>query len=635
MVQEGQKREREGDAEPSRTPSKLEAIPEEDLEQELVGPVLPEPKKRRVLEHEKVYLDALPSAAMYERSYMHRDQITQVAVAQATDFIITGSKDGHLKFWKKRAEGIEFVKHFRAHLGAVDGLVLSPDSSLLVSFSHDKTVKVFDVVNFDMMTMLKLPYIPLCAAWIYKKGEARTRLAISDQGSPDVHVYDVRGGSDDPIHTFQPHRSPVAVLAYSPVRDTCISADQSGVLEYWSGSTYSFPAAAVSFRSKLDSDLYALAKAKAQAQHLEISKNGVHFAVICSDRRVRVFAVRTGKLTRIYDESLEAANELQRGDTEMFKLEPIDFGRRMAQERELQAADPALPTNAAFDESGNFLIYPTLLGIKVVNLVTNQVSRVIGQVESGDRYLWVALYQGDPRKSRPGKLPGAAAESSQKQAERDPTLIATAFTKERFYLFSKREPPEALDALNSRDVFNEKPRVDDIMVEGGGAAEAQNILPRGAIIHTTKGDIWLKLFPDECPKTVENFTSHAKNGYYDNIIFHRIIKGFMLQTGDPLGNGTGGQSIWGSEFEDEFSRSLRHDRPFTLSMANAGPGTNGSQFFITTVPTPWLDNKHTVFGRVVKGTDVILNIEKTKTDRNDKPLEDIKMVNIETKMAID
>lgn len=91
--------------------------------------------------------------------------------------------------------------------------------------------------------------------------------------------------------------------------------------------------------------------------------------------------------------------------------------------------------------------------MQVVNLVTNQVSRVIGQVESGDRYLWVALYQGDPRKSRPGKLPGAAAESSQKQAERDPTLIATAFTKERFYLFSKREPPEALDALNSRQAL--------------------------------------------------------------------------------------------------------------------------------------------------------------------------------------
>ena len=87
-----------------------------------------------------------------------------------------------------------------------------------------------------------------------------------------------------------------------------------------------------------------------------------------------------------------------------------------------------------------------------------------------------------------------------------------------------------------RDVFNEKPTVEEMLAaEGGAAAEAANVLPRGAVMHTTKGDIWLKLFPDECPKTVENFTAHSKNGYYDNVIFHRIIKGFMLQTGDPLG----------------------------------------------------------------------------------------------------
>jgi peptidyl-prolyl cis-trans isomerase B (cyclophilin B) len=121
-----------------------------------------------------------------------------------------------------------------------------------------------------------------------------------------------------------------------------------------------------------------------------------------------------------------------------------------------------------------------------------------------------------------------------------------------------------------------------------------------ATIQTTKGDIRLTLFPDKAPLTVLNFVNLAKRGFYDGLKFHRVIPDFMIQGGCPLGTGTGGP---GYRFKDEFSKDLRHDKPGMLSMANAGPGTNGSQFFITHVPTPWLDDKHAIFGQVVGPED--------------------------------
>lgn len=126
-----------------------------------------------------------------------------------------------------------------------------------------------------------------------------------------------------------------------------------------------------------------------------------------------------------------------------------------------------------------------------------------------------------------------------------------------------------------------------------------------AIMHTEKGDIHIELFAEKTPKTVNNFVFLSQQGFYDGVIFHRVIKDFMTQGGDPTGTGRGGP---GYKFEDEFNPSLKHNMPGILSMANAGPRTNGSQFFITHVPTPWLDNKHTVFGVVTKGMDVVLAI---------------------------
>jgi peptidyl-prolyl cis-trans isomerase B (cyclophilin B) len=123
-----------------------------------------------------------------------------------------------------------------------------------------------------------------------------------------------------------------------------------------------------------------------------------------------------------------------------------------------------------------------------------------------------------------------------------------------------------------------------------------------AIISTDKGDIRLKLFPDQTPKTVANFANLANRGYYDGLVFHRVIPDFMIQGGDPTGTGSGGP---GYKFEDEFDPALKHDEPGVLSMANAGPGTNGSQFFITHGATPWLDGKHTVFGKVEQGQEIV------------------------------
>ena len=177
-------------------------------------------------------------------------------------------------------------------------------------------------------------------------------------------------------------------------------------------------------------------------------------------------------------------------------------------------------------------------------------------------------------------------------------------------------------------------------------------------VHTNLGDFTLELFPEVAPKTVENFVTHAKNGYYNGVIFHRVIEDFMIQGGDPTGTGMGGESIYGRTFEDEFSREA-FNLYGTLSMANAGPNTNGSQFFIVTakqVPaqmlkqlkdggwpeeiveeyakvggTPWLDHRHTVFGRVVEGMDVVLKIEGVERNAQDRPLDDVVIESMDLK----
>ncbi|KAF2084222.1 cyclophilin type peptidyl-prolyl cis-trans isomerase/CLD [Saccharata proteae CBS 121410] len=588
------------------------------------GPALPSEapkKKRRRLPYEKLYVAALPKSARYSKSLMHKDQLCFTTFTSLTDFLITSSVDGTVKFWKKTGGGLEFVKEFKAHNGEIKSVSVSSDGRSFATAGTDDSVKIFDVITFDLLAMLTLEVSPKSVCWVHGRGASLPLLAVSVEAEKTIRIYDGRGENQKPIHIIKGlHRSPVSLMAYNNEYDCVISADEGGMVEYWRpNGSYEKPDNVFSMKSA--TNLFEFKKAKSVPTSITISPTGTHFATFSfPDRKVRVFEFSSGKLYRTYDESIETITEMQQAGTALQQLENVEFGRRLAVERELE--HPALQhrVNVIFDESGNFILYGSILGTKVINTFTNRVVKVYGK-EEPFRALNLALYQGQPEKKGLMTVEMAASENPliQEAEARDSMLVTTGSGKVRFYMFTNDEDI----SKSERDVHNEKPR--DLATRKQSESK-QGESGHAAVIHTTYGDIHIRLFPDAAPKAVENFVTHSKNGFYNNIIFHRVIKKFMIQTGDPLGDGTGGTSIWGKEFEDEFS-SLKHDKPYTVSMANAGPNTNGSQFFITTERTPWLDNVHTIFGRAVQGLDVVHKIENAKAFK-EKPEEDIRIVSI-------
>lgn len=587
------------------------------------GPALPStvpPKKKRKLPFEALYVDALPKGTRYSKSLMHKDQVSSVTVASSpSDFVITTSIDGVVKFWKKVGTGIEFAKEYRAHDGRIQSSTISADGSMFATAGDeaDNTIKLFDVVTFDLLSMLNLDKAAACICWVHRRGSSP--LLATSFGS-EIRIYDGRGEREQALYTsVSLHRSPVAAMAYNPAYDCVVSADESGMLEYWRpGELFEKPDNV--FKTKSGTSLFDFKKNKSAPCSITVSPSGHQFATWSfPDRKIRVFDFASGKLHRSYDESLETIIDMQQAGTALHKLEDVEFGRRMATERELENPVVRDRINVSYDETGHFISYGSILGVKVVNTLTNRVVKLYGRDEPF-RALSIGIYQGQPQKKGVTTISMAASANPllAESEERDPMLFTTAFGKVRFYMFTNEEQV----SKSHRDVQNEKPRV-----MGGKKKEVKQAdSGTAAVLHTTYGDIHIRLFPEVAPKAVENFVTHARSGYYTNTIFHRVIRKFMIQCGDPLGDGTGGESIWGKEFEDEFS-SLKHDKPYTVSMANAGPHTNGSQFFITTEKTPWLDRKHTIFGRAFQGLDVVHKIENAKVHK-EKPEEDIKIVSI-------
>lgn len=633
----------------------------------------------------------IPSSSHYHVSWMHAQTLTAVVTSTKYGYVVSASQDGTVKFWKRLevdgepVEGqhpcLEFAKSFTAHAGPVLALAMDPDEGVCASVGADNVIKFYDVSTFDATAMIRTerPLGTACC-WLRSANRSETLLAVGAADTGDIYLY--APDRSRVVQTLTMHGSNIVTcMAYNATHHCVVSTDQKGIIEIW--DTWGTPDVSertsdadegtedeifallvggplvpsrhgIVYGSKVDTQLYELVRKKTFATAIAIEPTGEHFAIYGSDRKIRIFEHRTGKVRVTYDERLKAYDRIFGNSP--FHLDTIEYGQRAALEREMDAestvysAGMALSKSAPvgcapqriafqFDGSGKYLLIPALVGIKVIEWRKNKLVKMIGQADASQmRFLSICLCPGDAKVNRQlqlsrnaSKKTSAATEADEIERASDVLLVALAYNQRRLYVFSQLDPVDDRDApdnvLVRRDVWNEAPSGQDQIHTESRHTNTTSQASR-AVIRTTLGDIHLQLF-SQVPKTIENFVGHAKSGYYDNVIFHRIIKGFMLQTGDPLGDGTGGESIWGGEFEDEFVPGLRHDRPFTLSMANAGPNTNGSQFFITTVPCPWLDNKHTVFGRVTRGMDVCTVIENTKTDESDKPLADVQIQSID------
>lgn len=592
----------------------------------------PVAKRTKILPFESLYLERIPASPRYNRSYMHRDNVTHTIVVGTS--LITASHDGYIKFWRRVSKEpgvatslvklemvVEFLKTYRAHSAPIVALVASGDGKLVASLSSDKTVKIFDLTSCDMLVAKKLEFVPDCACWIQREAELDFSLLVTEKNTANLYLFkSVEAESIVPLDALH-FEAPIQNMTFSSLYCCVVAVDTDGRLYMWNPHSPELPPFEY-LATRASTHLDDLQKSSAVALSITLSHRQDFLSIYGSDHHVRIFRLSTGRLYRKYDESLAVYKRLFVAGKLAKDMDKDEFENRCRVEDELSRV-ARNEQCCIFDESDNFLLYSTLVGIKVLNIVTNRVVRIIGLDESL-RFVNLSLCTAPSARSQVSLDLAASNNPAMlvEDAENDIFLAATAFQQNRFYLFTKGIVDRPVD---DRDVLNE--RVQAEITEAKAAKPKR--LPTGAILRTTLGDIHVELYADKAPKAVENFAGHARSGYYDNLIFHRVIRGFMLQTGDPLGDGTGGSSIWGSDFEDEFHPSLRHDRPFTLSMANAGRNTNGSQFFITTVACPWLDDKHTVFGRVIRGSEVVKVVENVQTDSLDKPINDVKIVQID------
>jgi peptidylprolyl isomerase domain and WD repeat-containing protein 1 len=517
---------------------------------------------------------------------MHRSTVSHVISSARHGYVVTACGDGIVKFWKRTSPDppeekqqatseepsppcLEFVKSFTAHIGPVVALCLDPAEDTVASIGEDGLIKLYDVSTFDATAMVKTSQSFGRVACFLQDSAKDLLLAISDASNGSIYIYSIT--TLQLAQTLSLHSKPVTCLAYNSQHKCCVSADKQGILEIWDctsgskdgqivGATCSMAANQLEYPSKTSTDLYSLAKKNTYARSLSMSNN--YFVVYGADHKVRVYQLSTGKIAVRYDERLDVYASKSATNCATYGMDSIEFGKRAATEREMEQQKDFPSHLVQMDPSERYLLIATMVGIKVIEWKKNKVLKILGKADASQlRFLSFCLCLGDAKLNQQMQLArgsGSSIAMGDKKTTNDSLIVVLAYNQRRFYVFSHVDPlkdDEKAENVN-RDIWNEAPTAQDQLLgsEGnhaGGAAQATAYSK--AILRTTMGDVHFKLFP-EVLKTLENFCGHARAGYYDNVIFHRVIQGFMLQTGDPLGDGTGGESIWGGEFEDEFVR---------------------------------------------------------------------------------
>ncbi|CUM66382.1 uncharacterized protein PRCAT00004046001 [Priceomyces carsonii] len=566
-------------------------------------------KKKRKLET-KDSLKGLPQGESYNRVYENDATITCLANSRDGSILATGSNDGTVKFWSKQVhvprsanekdkdEVMQLVKLFTAHPGKqIVQLIIDLDGNTMASVAQDDhTIKIFSLSSLDMIQVFDLKFYPnteTCYSNCFFKSGGKDLFLVGEAHCNKLYFANFELDELELIQSI--HKNPISSVVFNSKYECFISADTRGIVEYWSPESFEIPSN-VDFIYKSGTDLYDFVRCKSQPSCICLNDDNESFATISlPDNLIRIFNVRSGKLLHKFEESLSSYEEL------------VDY-KQLSRERALYSNK-----NGNFMKARNIiftkglLIFGSILGIKVLDMDSGQVLKVYGsedQKELNIRLNQVAFFENNAFTTLTSKTISAENPLINSNLNKGSLLIASPVSSKSFFVFGD-STVDVSQKENSSRLVSESESPKDIT---------------RAILHTSVGDIKIKLFSKLAPKTVENFIKLCESRYYNNVIFHRVIKDFMVQSGDPSGTGTGGESMWGGNFEDEFNPLLSHSEPYMVSMANAGPNTNGSQFFITTQAAEWLDNKHSVFGKVVEGQDIVKQIESKETDENDKPI---------------